>query len=525
MSEPAGVDVCVVADADDPHAEVVLAELRDAGLVAIRFNLGDLRSLTSVSSTGAFDLDVNGVWHRIGSSTTVWWRRMGTICVDGLDQQEASLVCDEGPFALTGALEGAGVRWADDPFDVDRAERKQFQLATASALGIPTPGWAVTNVPSIARTVGPGRRVGKALSPGWGIAPFVAEVDDDDLASVAGAPVLVQELVDATADLRVVVVGDQAWIWERQREPATLDWRAVDPSGAGFSPRSDEQLGQGAVGLTAALRLTIAVQDWLDTPKGPVFLEVNPQGAWSFLVGADENVGPAIARHLAPLEATDNGKWPRVRRRVLNDFYSEKKAPPDDGIVAPTTQTPSWVAAAAARPEALDLGRRSRESAEEGAKRAEEKATRQVQLALGLITITIALTGYQLRQAAVHGWIYMPLAIPALAALTFLIVAAFEAAQVDRVGVYTKPHPADLADLGGRSTAAAILAGEVRGEYLARWTSTNKHTDLMQARAWYTRGLATALLAGLVAAITLALTADAKVTVTPSTSVPASSRP
>ena len=106
-------------------------------------------------------------------------------------------------------------------------------------------------------------------------------------------------------------------------------------------------------------------------------------------------------------------------------------------------------------------------------------------------------------------------------------MAAFEAAQVDRVGIYTKPHPQDLAELGGRSAAAAILAAEVHGEELARWTSLKKHTDLMQARAWYTRGLAAALSAGLVAAATLALTAESKGTGTPSTTTSSqvSSRP
>jgi len=40
-----------------------------------------------------------------------------------------------------------------------------------------------------------------------------------------------------------------------------------------------------------------------------------------------------------------------------------------------------------------------------------------------------------------------------------------------------------------------------RGRRLARWSANHKHTDLMQARAWFTRGLAALLLAGLAAGI------------------------
>ena len=44
----------------------------------------------------------------------------------------------------------------------------------------------------------------------------------------------------------------------------------------------------------------------------------------------------------------------------------------------------------------------------------------------------------------------------------------------------------------------AVLAAEEKGRQWAQWTSIHKHTDLMQARAWFTRGLAVLILAAVV---------------------------
>jgi len=42
---------------------------------------------------------------------------------------------------------------------------------------------------------------------------------------------LLQRLVVASADLRVVIIGRNAWVWRRLRSAKTIDWRAEDPSG------------------------------------------------------------------------------------------------------------------------------------------------------------------------------------------------------------------------------------------------------------------------------------------------------
>lgn len=498
----AGLDVLVVADLDDPHAQIVLDHLAGCSKRVARWNLGDIRSVHHSALPGALDLELGGLCGRISRTTTVWWHRPGVVDVADLDAEEAALARDEGPHVLRGALASSWCRWVDDPFDVGRAELKLAQLAAATSLGIKIPDSRVTNDPEVAHRFAAGRRViAKALSPGIGIAPCTAELSDSDLDVIGGLPTLVQELIHATADVRVVVVSGQAWAWERTRGSATIDWRAESPNGAGFVQVKAPHICQAAVRLTSALHLTTSVQDWLETTSGPVFLEANPQGRWLFLPGADAGVAPALADHLCSTKQARPGRWPPAIHRVASDFRSKAKAPPNDGVIAPTYAEWTWIDEVASRPGSLDVARRAHDTAADAAKTAEEKANRLVQITLALLTVNLALGTFQLKFALDRSWAWLWSALPVTVALGFLALSAFEAIQVDRVGMYTHPQPEDLVNLGARSPEAVLLAGEEEGRRTAQWTSNNKHSDLMQARTWFTRGLAALLFAGVLAGV------------------------
>jgi hypothetical protein len=291
--------VLAVADPYDMHCDVVCEELSLAGATAVRFNLADLRATPLVAEPDWLQLQVDEQSYLVSRETCVWWRRAGVVETSDLCDQEEQLAFDEGPHLLIGALAAAGVRFVDDPFTVARAETKQFQLAVARRLGIATPATRVTNDPAAARSFASGRKlIAKAVSSGVGIAPFVTEVLESELDAVTTLPTMLQAFVRATADLRVVVVADDSWIWRRPREERTIDWRQADPEGSAFRPMIYEEIAVAARKVTAALGLSMSVQDWLETDNGPVFLESNAQGAWLFLDQSRELVSPAIAGYL-----------------------------------------------------------------------------------------------------------------------------------------------------------------------------------------------------------------------------------
>jgi hypothetical protein len=495
------VDVVLVADVDDPHYVAVNAQLVTLGARTLRLNLSDLTSRSLISQVGALDVAADGSWSRVDHETSVWWFRAGRAhAPEGAEADEAQLILDEAPSVLIGSLRAAGVRWVDDPDVTRRAEWKLGQLAVATGLEIPTPRWRATNSAPAAQQFADGHPViAKPLSAGRGIAPYVATVAPEELANLGELVTLFQPRVDASADIRVVVIDGRTWVWRRTRESDTVDWRAVDPSGRGFSVASAESLGTAPGRMTSALGLTMSVQDWLETDEGPVFLEVNPQGNWLFLNGADTAVAPALAHHLQHGVREAAGMWPAPGKRVFYDFLPKNKAPDSDGLKAPKFSPPVWADEVAGYSGAVEVARAAREAAEEAAKRAEDKASRLVQVTLALLTVSLALGSYQLTFSLEHSWPFWFLLVPIAVALGFLAIAAFEGVLIDRVGFYYQPSGQALAGTAHRDPNAILLAGEERGRQLAGWSSDHKHTDLMQARAWFTRGLAALLIAGLVA--------------------------
>ena len=114
--------------------------------------------------------------------------------------------------ALQGGLAATGVRWVDTPSTVERAELKLLQVQVATAIGAQVPDTLVTNDPVSGRAfLARHPAVAKAMSAGVGIAPFVETVSADDMDRLTAMPTMLQELIPASADLRVVVIGDRAW--------------------------------------------------------------------------------------------------------------------------------------------------------------------------------------------------------------------------------------------------------------------------------------------------------------------------
>lgn len=521
--------VLIVDNCDDPHGEAILKELATLGFRVARYNLTDLRRCHIQVEPGVLRLGIDTDRYRITSDTTVWWRRRGAVDVTDLDDEEARLALDEGPHILLGALRSVGVRWVDDPNTVNRADLKLFQLGVAQELGVKIPKSIVTNdLDSARKLAGPsGSIVAKALSPGVGIAPFTSEVEEDELECVVALPTLLQERIIATVDLRVVVIGDRGWLWRRPRSGSTIDWRAEDPDGLGFHVADDQEVLDNARRITSALGLTMSVQDWLETDNGAVFLESNAQGNWLFLERAREIIVPALARFLASQSdpksgfwssfrkhirtcsrrmralwtvndknSANNGYWPPLWKRVLYDLLPARWAPAQDGAKAPNIEPPKWSFEDSVKPYAIEVVRRVHDEAKSSVLIAEKKASRLQRTALSVLAIAFALGGFQLRIVADEGWSWWLFTlVPVVLAIVFIAVSALEAHQVDRVGFYQYPKGEDLAAFREDDPVTRIASEEDVGRKYAAWTSNKKHSDVMQARAWFTRGLIALILA------------------------------
>ena len=256
------------------------ASSNSEGQNVAHFNLTDLREADIELRGSTLTLGTMDGTKNVGRTTTVWWRRAGGTPVADLDHEEAALVADENPHILIGALDAVCRRWVDHPDVIARAERKLFQLDTARRLGVAVPRTLMTNDPDAANDWAAScPLIVKPLSPGFGLAPPTSVVSEQDLGLLTSNPSLLQERVDATADIQLVVIGGHVTAWSRPRSHDVVDWRTVDPNGNDFSLIESRFIRDPAIALNASLGLTMAVQDWLMTTDGSVFLEANPQGA------------------------------------------------------------------------------------------------------------------------------------------------------------------------------------------------------------------------------------------------------
>lgn len=218
MADP--IEILLVANEYDPHSQALLRELGLTGARALCYNLNDFRQSRFKMYSGNLVIKPNDEWISISSRSVVWWHRSGNIDSEGLEQDEATFAHEEAFHLLRGALTAQNVCWIDDPYIIERADSKPFQLRTASQLGAQIPETLTTNDVASAKEFARGRRViAKPISPGRGIRPYTSEVPHDMLEMVDAMPTTLQELVDATADLRVVSIGESVWTWRRPREP------------------------------------------------------------------------------------------------------------------------------------------------------------------------------------------------------------------------------------------------------------------------------------------------------------------
>lgn len=212
-----------------------------------------------------------------------------------------------------------------------------------------------------------------------------------------------------------------------------------------------------------------------------------------------------VARADPTLPAGSQSRWPTTWQGFLWDLMPDAVAPNRDGVVAPATEEPAWIAQVPEDrlDEFLAAERVRNQDAQAAVATTEGKASRLLTPIVALLTGTVALVAFELHAAASRDGAgkTLPLIgglLGAVAAL-LLMVAAIRAIDADtRVGIYRAAEPEDL--LAGKRDA---LRAEANGTALARWASSRKATRVMYARAAFSRAIALISAALILGAATL----------------------
>lgn len=309
--------ILIISHTHDIHAMDVLARLRQRGIEPIVLDTGRIPRETHLaiahdplSGWGGWVLS-DGSCHDLRLVRSAWWRRPQPFNlaaeVGGPDDRHFAL--SETHAAVSGLWSLLDATWMNEPDRDERAGRKAFQLKVASAAGLSIPRTCITNDPERARTFiasQPGGVIYKtftATEATWRETRLLRPGEDGQIDAVRYAPVIFQEHVAATADLRVTVVGDQLFAAAIRVPPGAYpyDFR-MTMAGAQITPYVlPEHVAAGLLRFVASLGLVYAAIDLRLTPEGEhVFLEVNPAGQWLFVEQATgQPISEAIASVLA----------------------------------------------------------------------------------------------------------------------------------------------------------------------------------------------------------------------------------
>ncbi|MER7047817.1 ATP-grasp ribosomal peptide maturase [Streptomyces jumonjinensis] len=290
--------VVVLTGLNDPTSDYVIRELNDRGVPVARFDSGtDPVTFSAFAAPGqpwtgplttehrALDLrDVRAVYHRRPSLFTA---------PDHLDAQQRTFVTAHARHGLGGVLGALDCLYVNHPHRNLAAEFKPRQIAEAARAGLAVPPTLITNDPSAARAFAKehGPVVFKPLrsttyvEDGERRTIWVRAVDPEEIDDrVSACPHLFQQAVDKVADVRVAVVGDQAFASRVAVDGDHLDWR-WDYERISFSPvEVPADVRTRILRFMNALGLVFGAFDFGLGQDGRWWMyECNPNGQWAFV--------------------------------------------------------------------------------------------------------------------------------------------------------------------------------------------------------------------------------------------------
>ena len=313
--------VMILSSFEDPHSHAVMEALRERDVkvelldlsefpthlaLSMAFEDGARRMILSRNGGGSLDLS---------TISAVWWRRPQPFRFpESLkDPVHRRFAASEAATAFSGLYRSLDAFWVNDPVRDEAAHHKPWQLALAQQIGLAIPTTLMTSDPEEARDFWQ-RHEGnviykqfRALPDAWRETRRMRTEDAAFAENIRVTPVIFQCFVEAVADLRVTVIGDEIFAAAadaRQGEYPTdfrfngnLKW---EPHTLPLAVEDKLRL------LMRRLGLEYGAIDLRLTPEGEyIFLEINPAGQFLWIeLETGQRISEALAAHLATAKCT-----------------------------------------------------------------------------------------------------------------------------------------------------------------------------------------------------------------------------
>ncbi|WP_136667015.1 MvdC/MvdD family ATP grasp protein [Flavobacterium sp. H122] len=307
---------------DNECIEVVSKKIKEQNGLPIRFNVDEYPLKYSISSCYEDNewkvyLDYQGVRVSIHDAEAVWYRRshnLGAGLSEALDKEFLSSVYGEIRTTLFGMLESLNCFQISKFSQYRRLDSKEEQMKIASYLGLKIPETCITNNPQEAKKFVQQRPNGviSKMQSSFAIMKdgvenvvftnLVTEEDLDDIDTLQYCPMQFQEKLEKKLELRVTIVGDEAFAFavdSQKSESAKVDWRkdgnALIADWVPYELPLDvkEKLLQ----MMDVYQINYGAVDIIVTPEDEYyFLEINSAGEFFWL---DRIIDGAISAQLA----------------------------------------------------------------------------------------------------------------------------------------------------------------------------------------------------------------------------------
>lgn len=294
--------ILIVTSRPDYTADWLILELTRRDLPFVRFNTEDYPSTTRVCWTGvdSASLEFSGRVLDLADVHSVWYRRpIPPVLPSDLSGGRAAWAAAESREALDGLWRTLDARWVNHPDRNRLADSKPEQLRRARKFGFVVPASLVTNDPQRVRDfvgVHPSGVICKPLFSGrieleGGTHLFFTTLLDADavagLEDLGPEPYLFQALVAKRYDVRVTVIGDDAFaarIDSQTNSASEVDWRRGDTAELIHQVEVlPDDVASKCIELVRSYGLLFGAIDLAFTDDGYVFFEINPNGQWAWL--------------------------------------------------------------------------------------------------------------------------------------------------------------------------------------------------------------------------------------------------
>lgn len=311
--------ILVVTNREDHTADWLILELVNRDAKFFRFNTEDYVADTKLTwaPPHSAHLDVRGRVCDLSSVTSVWYRRPVSPRVSNdLSAEKASWAIGEAREVLEGMWRAhRDLLWVNHPDRNLAASSKPEQLAVARSVGFLVPDTLITNAPEEVRDFAQSRGEGIICKPlrngrlsveGKEHLFFTSLLGQEALKSlseVGPEPYLFQELIKKRYDVRVTVIGDDAFaarIQSQRSSDGRVDWRRGEPARLHHEiEQLPEEVKQRCVDLVKRYGLQFGAIDLaVDLEGRYVFFELNPNGQWAWI---EQVTGLPLRSRLADL--------------------------------------------------------------------------------------------------------------------------------------------------------------------------------------------------------------------------------